>query len=50
MELTKEIVNQKQFKITKSGTFTKDRKDILASKRFRYWVEHLKPVVLLNKK
>lgn len=50
MEITKEIVNQKQFKITKSGTFTKETKDILASELFRALIEKLKPVNELRKK
>ena len=49
MEITKEIVNQKQFKITKSGTFTKEKKDIVSSEKFRSLVMNLKPVTQLKK-
>ncbi|UII25055.1 hypothetical protein LVD15_17290 [Fulvivirga maritima] len=46
---TKEKVNEEMYKITKSGTFTKEDKDIILSKSFRKIVTSLKPVELLNR-
>ena len=49
MIITKEILNQEKFKITESGTFTIDQKDVIASERFQYLINHLKPVNELRK-
>ncbi|UII21688.1 hypothetical protein [Fulvivirga ligni] len=46
---TKEIVNQGKYKITKSGTFTKEDKDIINSDSFKNIVASLKPVESLNR-
>ncbi len=50
MEINREVVNQKKFKITKSGTFTTDKEELIKSKQFEELVKTLKPVSQLNKK
>ncbi|MGM0580490.1 MAG: hypothetical protein ACQETL_07410 [Bacteroidota bacterium] len=50
VQIKKEIVNQKKYKITKSGTFTIDQKDIIKSARFKQIVNRLKPVSKLKKR
>lgn len=47
--LTKEIVNQKRFKITESGTFTIEKKDIISSDNFKKLRSELKPASELKK-
>ncbi|WKK77044.1 hypothetical protein QYS49_07400 [Marivirga salinae] len=49
VQIKKEIVNQKKYKITKSGTFYIDQKDIIKSDRFKQIVHRLKPVSKLKK-
>jgi hypothetical protein len=49
LHIKREIVNQKKYKITKSGTFTIDQKDVIKSDKFKQIVNRLKPVSKLKK-
>lgn len=50
MVFTRAIVNQKRFKITESGTFTIEPKEVVKSAKFKKMIKTLKPVSELNKK